>query len=424
MYREELFQIVERAATQRAAVARRRLRAGIRPGILLAALSAAIPAAASDHLDSPLVIADPRLDIGDLYAWTSPDAERLNLVMTIVGQGFSDRAVYTFHIDSGPRFGTTAETVAITCRFDGAEQADCRLGKADQAIGNPGDGPGITSRKGSFRLFAGRRDDPFFNNVRGTRDAYAAATAAFAKSADAGAGPCPPVTTTEAADILGRWRRTDGGPATNFLRGWSPMAIVISVKTKAVTRGGPMLAIWAATASAGEQVDRVARPLTGNALLATFGTPEEAAATKVEWNRSMPADGARFAEEIAKNAALYDAFDGQCGNGFLFDREASHAARYRKLARLLADDRLWLNSRSGTCAQLFAVERAALADEGDLQDDCGGRTITDNSLRTYRSLLVNGTAFGVSDGLEGDEKAHSLTEFPFLAAPDPAASPS
>ncbi len=27
---------------------------------------------ASDHLDSPTVIADPRTDIGDVYAWTSP----------------------------------------------------------------------------------------------------------------------------------------------------------------------------------------------------------------------------------------------------------------------------------------------------------------------------------------------------------------
>lgn len=423
MHRKGFFRIVERVA-QCAAATPKSLVSGIRAAVVLTALSTALPAAASDHLDSPLVIADPRLDIGDLYAWTSPDAERINLVMTIVGQRFSDRAAYTFHIDSGPRFGATNATAAITCRFNGAEQADCRLGKADRATGNPGQGSGITSRKGSFQLFSGRRDDPFFNNVRGTRDAYAAATAAFATSADAGAGPCPAVTKTEAADILGRWRRTDGGPATNFLHGWSPMAIVISVKARAVTRGGPMLAIWAATASGGEQVDRAARPLTGNALLATLGTVEEAAAMKIEWNRSTPADGERFAEEIAKNAALYDAFDGQCGNGFLFDSGAPRGARYLKLAHLLADDRLWLNSRVGTCAQLFAVERAALADEPALRDDCGGRSITDNSLQTYRSLLVNGTAIGVGDGLEGDEKTHSLTEFPFLAGPDPAASPS
>jgi hypothetical protein len=36
---------------------------------------------ASDHLDTPTVMADPRADIGDIYAWTSPDGRHLNLVM-------------------------------------------------------------------------------------------------------------------------------------------------------------------------------------------------------------------------------------------------------------------------------------------------------------------------------------------------------
>jgi hypothetical protein len=39
---------------------------------------------ASDHLDTPTVIANPDADIGDLYAWTSSDGHRLNLV-TISG---------------------------------------------------------------------------------------------------------------------------------------------------------------------------------------------------------------------------------------------------------------------------------------------------------------------------------------------------
>jgi hypothetical protein len=36
---------------------------------------------ASDHLDTPTVIADPAADIGDIFAWTSSDGRRLNLVM-------------------------------------------------------------------------------------------------------------------------------------------------------------------------------------------------------------------------------------------------------------------------------------------------------------------------------------------------------
>ena len=86
---------------------------------------------ASDHLDSPTVIADPRADIGDIYAWTSPDHRRLNLVMTIVGHTFSDKVAYVFHVDSGPKFGSTAATTSIVCRFSVTQEADCHHGTDD-----------------------------------------------------------------------------------------------------------------------------------------------------------------------------------------------------------------------------------------------------------------------------------------------------
>src|SRR5262245_55313573 len=94
----------------------------VRP--LLAALAAGAiligggsPVRASDHRETPTVAMNPRADIGDLYAWTSPDAKQLNLVMTIVGETFSDNVQYTFHIDSGKRLGETSSTMSIVCRF-------------------------------------------------------------------------------------------------------------------------------------------------------------------------------------------------------------------------------------------------------------------------------------------------------------------
>jgi hypothetical protein len=63
------------------------------------------PALAADHLDTPTVLADPAADMGDLYAWTSADGQRLNLVMDIVGRRFSDQVQYVFHVESGPTFG-------------------------------------------------------------------------------------------------------------------------------------------------------------------------------------------------------------------------------------------------------------------------------------------------------------------------------
>ena len=387
----------------------------------LAAVAGAAPLRASDHLDSPLVIADKRLDIGDLYGWMSDDAQRLNLVMTIVGHDPSDRAAYVFHIDSGAAFGATRASIALTCRFAAADRADCRLGRADRVAGDPRDPRGLTRRKGRFRVFAGLRDDPFFNNVRGTRDAYNAAIGALRDGARMDAAGCPAFSAAQTGDILARWRRTDGGPATNFLRGWTPFAIVVSIDVAKVSRGGPMLAVWAATAGPGEQIDRAARPLTGNALLATIGTAEEGNALKIRYNRAAPREGDAFVEEIAKGVALYDGFDGRCGDGFLIDRAAPAQARYRPLARLLADDRLWIDSRFGRCTELFAVERAALRGEAAVASDCGGRTLTLDALQAYRSLLANGTTSGISDGLRADEKTPSR-DFPFLAEPDPVAA--
>src|SRR3954469_9723173 len=73
---------------------------------------------ASDHLDTPTVIADPAADIGDLYAWTSADGRRRGIAMTIVGRQFSDRLQYVFHVDSGARFGEATVSTTIVCRFD------------------------------------------------------------------------------------------------------------------------------------------------------------------------------------------------------------------------------------------------------------------------------------------------------------------
>ena len=117
-------------------------------------------ARASDHLDTPTMAMNPRADIGDLYAWTSSDGKQLNLVMTIVAQSFSDNVDYTFHVDSGKQLGATTGTTSISCRFGADQTALCRS-------------DGVHD----LRVFAGRRDDPFFNNVRGTRAAYQVAAA-------------------------------------------------------------------------------------------------------------------------------------------------------------------------------------------------------------------------------------------------------
>jgi hypothetical protein len=373
---------------------------------------------ASDHLDTPTVIANPQADIGDVYAWTSANGRQLNLIMDIVGRTFSDKLQYVFHIDSGKRFGKTTATISIVCRFPARNTVECRVADVDYASGDASGPEGLQGRKHRFRVFAGLRDDPFFNNVKGTRAAYQAAIAAMKNGAGIDAAGCPSFDQATSQAILYQWRHTDGGPATNLLAGWTASSIVISIDLDVVTKGGKVLAVWSTTSTPNKQLNRVGRPLTKNALLGLFAPDDVGDQLKEQYNAATPATSARFIPEIEKGLVLYDAFDGKCGNQLLADREAVASMRYRALAAVLADDRLWVNSASSVCTQLLAVELANLAGQTALKDDCGGRTPNYNAANVWRSLLVAGTTVGVDDGLDHDEREHSTTVFPFLAAPD------
>jgi hypothetical protein len=100
-------------------------------------------AMASDHLDSPSTVANPQADIGDIYAWTSPEGRQLNLAMTIQGHTFSSQLKYTLHVDSGRVFGHTTASTEIVCQFVAANAATCHVGSADIASGDPTNPSGI-----------------------------------------------------------------------------------------------------------------------------------------------------------------------------------------------------------------------------------------------------------------------------------------
>jgi hypothetical protein len=376
---------------------------------------------ASDHLDSPTTVANPAADIADVYAWTAPDGKHLNLVMTVQGHAFSDRIDYVVHIDSGHAFNRTTASISLVCRFPSANSANCQLSNIDSASGNPSQPAGLESQNRRFRLYAGLRDDPFYNNVKGLLGAYQAASSAIQKGAVADAAGCAHFDEVTANTIRDQMQHTDGGAAQNLLYNWTVSAIVVSVDLAAVSKGGKLLAVWGATSVAGKQLDRMARPFVGNTLLGAspFSTDDASGALREHYNEAVPAGAAGFVADLQKGLAFQDSLDGKCGNQLLADA-VDQPSRYRELATLFADDRLWVNTNSTVCTQFFAVELAAVGRQRSFGNDCGGRAPTYDTSNVWRSLLIAGTTTGVTDGLHQDEHAPSDTAFPFLAPPDPA----
>ena len=416
------------------------IRFGVRVLLLVVvAIVASHKTRASDHLDTPTVIADPAADIGDIFTWTSSDGRRLNLVMDIVAHQFSNKLQYVFHLDSGPTFGMTTASLMIVCRFDIQNNVECWAGNEDYVHGDAHSTTGLESEGHRFRIFTGLRDDPFFNNVKGARAAYTVAGAAIQHGAAVDGAGCPHFDVPTVQSILNTWRKTDGGPAKNFLAGWKTSAIVISIDLDMVTNGGKFAAVWAtvhrvprrhgaerahphnghsAMPILGEVIERTARPLIKTALVGGPLVPDaDSNRRKEAYNRVSRNGWEQFSRYIEQTLALYDGFDGRCGNQWLADTQAPSSRRYAKLGRILADDRIWVNTASSSCTQFLAVELAAVGSAGAQGGECGGRTPTYDASNIFRSLLTNGTTSGFDDGLHQDEIVPSTSEFPFLAAP-------
>jgi hypothetical protein len=388
-------------------------------GLVLASGLAAM-ARASDHLDSPATVANPQGDIGDVYAWTSPDGQHLNLVMTIQGHSFSDKIEYALHVDSGKTFGRTSATTSVVCRFSSANAVKCDLGKLDSASGDPTNPAGLEGRNHRFRVYAALRDDPFYNNVKGLLGAYQAASSAIKNGARVDAAGCGHFDAATTQAIVDQMGHTEGGPAQNLLYNWTVSAMVISVDLGAVSKGGKMLAVWGSTAIAGKPLDRMALPFVKNTLLgvAPFSTDDASGVRRGEFNAALPSTSSQFIPDLQRTLAFQDSLDGKCGNQVLAGPEES-ALRYRALAKVFAEDRLWVNTASTVCTQFFAMELVHLADQKQLSSDCGGRAPSYDTPNVWRSLLIAGTVTGVTDGLHQDEHPSSDTVFPFLAPPDP-----
>ncbi len=168
----------------------------------------------------------------------------------------------------------------------------------------------------------------------------------------------------------------------------------------------------------GPIVDRAGRPLIAKMLIGTALPQAERREMQRAYQLSTPLEGFRFEVEIAANLALYDGADSVAQPA----DECRPVAFYSTLARILANDRLFVDTTRGSCDRFFSVERDFLTSPN--QDDptsCGGFAPTQDAVDDLYSVAIR--ALGstnmpgppVPDGAGPHPDYLGNDAFPFLA---------
>ena len=215
---------------------------------IVSMLTAGGTALAADHLESPLVRANALADIDDVFTWMSPDAQRVNLVMTVAfdvapNAQFSDSVEYIFRTNSQSSFGATpSPNRDVTCTFDASQAVTCTVAGVS-VTGDASSPAGLTDSSGRLQVFAGARNDPFFFNFTGFRaTAEAVANAASSLTFDDAGCPALDMATSNAL-VTQLQTEPGGGPAVDDFAGMNVLALVVSVDKSLLTARGPVLGV-------------------------------------------------------------------------------------------------------------------------------------------------------------------------------------
>lgn len=249
-------------------------------GVLAAVLLSPL-AIAADHADgTPTTLNNPdaSADITDLFAWMTSDGTKLNLVMDVfpgamggaTASKFSNAVKYVFHTSSGPAFGMPMSQANVICTFSTSQAISCwvvRNGSTiDYVTGDASNPSGLMSASGKFKVFAGPRDDPFFFNLAGFRNATRAVARYTPPSVDSSG--CPSVDAPTSTALVTALQKDCTGAASPFDFFAKPtpgsntacptgttnqpltgniLGIVVQLDKTLVTQGGPVVSVWAST---------------------------------------------------------------------------------------------------------------------------------------------------------------------------------
>jgi hypothetical protein len=364
----------------------------------------------ADHLDSPLVKIDGRVDITDVYAWrTGPSRTTLALNVNPLtspadskGARFRQPALYEIKIDTN---GNAVADIAYRIKFsrlasfsDGSNNQTFVIKRATGAAARRTEWSGTTvatgktsryngalrvaSIAGGGRAFAGPRDDPFFFDLVGFKHLK---SRVLAGRQDLGTvndtANCALADDNAAARLLSCFTGTDTFAGTNV------SSIVLSLPNSMLGGTGHTVGIWATTAiqtaSGWQRIDRMGRPAINTVFNITDGEKDLT-------NLVNPADDRSTMKDttVAVLNALSAVVVHAGATGYT-------PAQINAIANVLLPDTLRI--KLGSSAGFL-----------------NGRKPSDDVINAEFSLVTNGAL--TSDGVNANDAAF-LTTFPFLAAP-------
>jgi hypothetical protein len=363
----------------------------------------------SDHISGPRAIADPVIDITDVYAFPCPESPRhLVLVMNVFPYAgpsalFSDAVIYRLRvrpasIAPGRRaFAVADEESVFDFTFGGPEpmqEGRCLLPDRDVVAFRVNDEKG--GRGKGVQIFTGQRSDPFFID-----------------------GPM-----TERTIATGQIAFKDIG--SDRLYGKNVLGIVLRIEWATVLKGGPMFAVVGETLTSGKRpvrLERIGRPEIKNITLSakTFDSVNRDLEIRDIYNEEDAFNLSKhyvgaYRARLNANLAFFDGLDNKVD--WPPDQHGNHP-----LTEILLHDFLVVDASKPLCeTSYFEIEQAML--EGRAHATCGGRWLNQDLVDFLLTLYINaGKGPRIRDGVDAPI-AWSSKVFPYMASPNPAEAPA
>ncbi len=367
----------------------------------------------SDHASGPRAFADPVADITDMFVFPSPEEpSTLVLVMDVfpfagTSALFSDAVDYRFRVrpaaialgGTGPAFAFGEKEQVFSCRFaapserdgDGAlsQVGSCTTPNGTRVSFQVNDEQG--GRADGIRVFAGVRMDPFFfDGVKALQTI---------------------ITRKLAFEVR--------GTSTMFHQNVLSIVAQLDVPTMLGVEG-PMFAVVGETITTGSlraRLERYGRPEVKNFLLLPkdFDVVNRDIELRDLYNQEdafqlSAAYGSAYRARMSANLAFWDSLDGN--TDWPLDEHGAHPLT----EFLLADAMVVDVSKPYAEDSYLEIERTVLRGVPHLS--CGGRSLNDDAIDTFMTLLVNGgEGPRVSDGVD-QATVPASRMFPYLSSPE------